>query len=274
MQNWLRVTSWIAVMAAACQGGSSSPDGSSSSDTGTSSGPTSSGGGDEGGGCRSIALMPDATGFVAPVTALSPPIVGAWFAYGDGLGQNGEPPGNCDSADAGKHTSAQCSSITFPPAPTDGGTATFPQMTAGTMCLSGTAAQVVGTPLDYSNIYGIGMGLDLSNPSGTPAPYDAKQVGIKALSFTVSGLPNAMVRVELTTPETDPSGDAWSYALTSNGPTTVDLTKLSPSFPMAGEPAFDPSQIEAIQFHVATSPSAAAPVTDFCISQLAVTVCP
>jgi hypothetical protein len=218
--------------------------------------------------------VPDPTGFVAPVTALNPPIVGAWFVYGDGLGENGAPPGNCDSADAGAHMPSQCSMITSPAPPTDGGTASFPQMTPGTMCLSGTAAQVIGTPPDYSNIFGIGMGLDLSNPSGMPAPYDAKGAGITAFTFTVSGLPSGMVRVEFTNPKTDPSGDSWAYVLSSNGDTRVDLTKLSMSFPMSGVAPFDPSQIEAIQFHVATAPSAAVPVTAFCISNLAVTVCP
>ncbi len=264
-------------------GGSSSGGGGGSSSgggTGSSSGaaPDGGGSGEAGGGCTTVPLTPSATGYV-DTTSLN--IVGAWFAYGDNVGTNGAPPGPCTSE--GMHPASACSAITSPPPASDGGTASFPQQTAGTMCLSGTAAQVIGTPPDYSNIFGIGIGLDLNNPSGTPAPFNASANHVTGFQFNVSGLPTGTVRVEIQEPATDKTGDAWSYTLTGAGPVTVQLAsgsgagQLSPSFtPPTGttQPAFDPTNVEAIQFHVVTSTTGAVPVSSFCVSDLAAIVCP
>jgi hypothetical protein len=220
-------------------------------------------------------LTPTATGYVN-VNSLNPVLVGAWYAYGDNLGNNGFPPGNCQMK--GGHMDSQCSMITSP-APSDAGLG-FPQTTPGTMCLSGTAAKVIagegGT--DYSNIFGIGIGLDLNNMGGTKGTYNTTMAKIAGFEFTVAGLPTGTVRVEFPTPATDPSGDAWSYTLTGDGDTTVMLTagtggQLIPSFNMTGQPAFDATMVESIQFHVVTSTSGAVMVNNFCISNLAAIVC-
>lgn len=265
-------------------GGSSSGGGSGSgssggSSSGGSSGGSSSGsssGGSSGGACSTVALTPSSTGYVA-TTSLK--IAGAWFAYGDNVGTNGAPPGQCVTK--GMHPAADCSAVTSPAAPADGGTASFPQTTPGTMCLSGTAAQVIGTPPDYSNIFGIGMGLDFNNPAGMPMPYDAATNKITGFKFTVAGIPTGTVRVEFAEPATDTTGDAWSYTLTGNGDVTVNLASgtgtgdLSPSFtPTGTQPAFDPTMLESIQFHVVTSTSASVAVSSFCISNLQAVVCP
>ena len=254
--------------------GSSSGGGSGGS-SGSSSGGMSSGGQDAG-GCTTVPLTPSPTGYVS-TTALN--IAGAWFAYGDDLGANGAPPGQCVTK--GMHSAADCSVVTSPPPPEDGGTGSFPQTTAGTMCLSGTAAQVIGVPPDYSNIFGIGIGLDFNNPSGTPLPYDATMNQITGFQFTVAGLPTGAVRVEFAEPATDTTGDAWSYTLTSNGQVTVSLASgtgagdLSPSFtPTGTQPPFDPTKVESIQFHVVTNTSGAVAVSSFCISDLQAVVCP
>jgi hypothetical protein len=256
-------------------GGGSSGSGSSSGG-GSSGGSSSGGSGGDAGGCTAVALTPSPTGYVS-TTALN--IAGAWFAYGDDLGPNGAPPGQCVTT--GMHPAADCSVVTSPPPPEDGGTGSFPQTTPGTMCLSGTAAQVIGTPPDYSNIFGIGIGLDFNNPSGTPLPYDAAMNQITGFQFTVAGLPTGTVRVEFAEPATDTSGDAWSYTLTSNGQVTVNLASgtgagdLSPSFtPTGTQPAFDPTKVESIQFHVVTNTSGAIAVSNFCISDLQAIVCP
>src|SRR5579859_582586 len=143
-------------------GGSSSGGGSSGSSSGSSGGSSgsSSGGsssGDAGGG-TAVPLTPTSTGYVDVVNL---GIIGSWYAYGDGWGPSGSPPGDCETK--GLHPSSACSVITSPaPSATDGGGAGFPPSNAG-MCLTGTAAQVIGTPPDYSNIFGIGIGLDLNN---------------------------------------------------------------------------------------------------------------
>src|SRR5277367_1203222 len=117
------------------------------SPTGTSPGTTPSEDATTAGG-TSVPLSPDPNGYLGP-SSNSVGIQGAWYAYGDDWGSNGAPPGNCETK--GMHAANTCSSITFPPPATasdagDGGyTSTFPQTTPGTMCLSGTAAKVLGS---------------------------------------------------------------------------------------------------------------------------------
>jgi hypothetical protein len=201
-------------------------------------------------------------------------IVGSWYAYGDGWGPTGGPPGNCESV--GMHPTSACSSITSPlPSAGDAG-AGFPPNASGAMCLSGTAAQIIGTPPDYSNIFGIGIGLDFNNAGGTKEPYDANAHHVVGFRFTVSGLPAApaTVRVEFPFPGTDASGDAYAETV---APGTTEMTVLwsdatfGPSFtpPMGStEPQFDPSKVESIQFHVVTDAQASIPVTDLCVTNL------
>jgi hypothetical protein len=288
----------LATAAGACLSNSSSP-ASSGPDSGSAS---SSGGGSSGsssGGTEAGTTCTLATGTLVPLTASntgyvmvpSVNIVGAWFAYGDGLGANGAPPGQCETnTNPGPHPMSACSSITFPPGPpADGGTNSFPPdppNPVGTMCLSGTAAQVIGTPPDYSNIFGIGIGFDFNDPHGTSAVYNAPMNSVIGFAFTVAGLPTgtgAAVRVEFTETATDVAPfDAWSYTLTGNGPTMVALAsgngpgQLSESFtPPTGstEPPFDPTTVEAIQFHIVTNVTGPVDVTDFCISDFAAIVC-
>jgi hypothetical protein len=147
------------------------------------------------------------------------------------------------------------------------------------MCLTGTAAQVIGTPPDYSNMFGIGIGLDLNNSGGTKLPYNAQQNKVVGFAFDITGLPSpGTIRVEFPIPGTDTSGDAYSETVAA-GATHMQILftdkSFGPSFtPPTGttEPAFDPTQVESIQFHVVTNTSAATTVTNFCINNLAAIV--
>ena len=265
--------------AAACLG-SSSPsnnggDGGSSSGSGSGSGSSSgsgsgsSSGSDGSSGYMPVPLMPSGTGYVAMDTI---GIVGAWYAYGDCWGANGAPPGDCETK--GMHTEMQCSAITSPTPAGDAG-AGFPPNGMGAMCLSGTAAQVIGNPADYSNIFGIGIGLDFNNMGGSKMPYDAASHKVVGFEFDVSGLPASpgQVRVEFPIPATDTSGDSWSYTLPAgSGHVQVLFSQLAPSFMTMNEPMFDPSKVESIQFHVVTVTTAAIPVMNLCVNNLAALV--
>ena len=234
---------------------------------------------------ETIPLVPDPNGFLGPGSN-SVGIDGPWYAFGDGWGPNGAPPGVCETT--GLHPSSACSTITFPPPAIlsdagDGGyTSTFPQSTAGTMCLSGTAAKVIGT--DFTNMFGIGIGLDFNNQTGVKMPYDAAAHNVIGFSFTVSGVPTgASVRVELPIPATDATGDAWSLTILADGAYTVDLSTavgdprgLRPAFtPTGAQPPFDATQVESIQFHLPTTPAAATVIpaaSPLCVSALAAIV--
>jgi hypothetical protein len=228
-----------------------------------------------------VPITPDPGGYVAP-SSNSVGIQGAWYGYGDGWGTSGAPPGDCEVK--GMHMVSQCSSITSPqPAmATDGGdggaTATFPPTAAGAMCLSGTAAKVIGTPPDYSNMFGIGIGLDFNNQNGVKGIWDASMNHVVGFTFHISGVPTGGVLVEFPTTDTDAMGsDSWSITAMSDGDYTADLNTmasdrhhLSQAFQMTGmQPAFKPSQMKSIQFHVATNIRAAISVSNLCVSNLA-----
>jgi hypothetical protein len=233
-----------------------------------------------------VSLAPDPNGYLGPASN-SVGIQGAWYAYGDDLGNNGAPPGVCETK--GMHPANTCSTITFPPPASasdagDGGlTSTFPQSTPGTMCLSGTVAKVLGS--DYSNMFGIGIGLDFDNVGGVTMPYNATASHVVGFSFTLSGIPSgASVRVELNIPATDANGDAWSLTAMTDGAYTVDLSTavgdlhgLKPAFtpPMGTtQPAFDATKIESIEFQVPSDTTAAIPVAKLCVSNFQAIVGP
>jgi hypothetical protein len=269
--------------------GSSSASGSPGTSSGTSSSAGASGAAATTGGAGTtgassgapagttlVPISPDANGFVG-ASSNSVGVQGSWYAYGDGWGANAAPPGDCETK--GMHMPSECSSITFPPAAveTEGGyVATFPQTTPGTMCLSGTAAKVIGT--DYSDMFGIGIGLDFNNPGGAKMPYNATAANVVGFSFQITGIPAGVtVSVELPIPATDPSGDSWALGVSSDGNYTIDLTStaLKPSFTMAMEPPFDATQVESIQFHIATNTAAAIAIPDstrLCVSNFAAVV--
>jgi hypothetical protein len=225
----------------------------------------------------SVPLMPDANGYIDP-SSNSLGIQGSWYAYGDDWGTNGAPPGNCETM--GNHDATACSSITSPPPAmmADGGwVSSFMQMTPGTMCLTGTAAKVVGG--DYSNIFGIGIGLDFNNQGGVKMPYNATMNNVVGFSFDISGIPStATVRVEFPEAATNASGDAWaitaspnttSYAVGLSSTAMGGLLPLKPSFTSTTtQPAFDATAVQSIQFHVPTTTSAAITVSNLCVSNL------
>jgi hypothetical protein len=234
--------------------------------------------------------MPDMNGYVA-MNSLG--MQGAWYAYGDSWGSNAAPPGDCQTK--GGFTNTQCSSITFPPPfmPSDaGGDAaaanTFPQTTAGEMCLTGTAAKVIpksgSSAADYSDIFGIGIGLDFNNVGGVKMPYKAKTNNVIGFKFHLTGVPTGGIRVEFPIMATDASGDSYALPATvvkADGDYTADMTTtatdphpLSPSFTLSTgtEPPFDPDGIESIQFHVVTNTTAAITVAKMCVSNLVAVV--
>jgi hypothetical protein len=213
-------------------------------------------------------------------------INGAWYGYGDSWGTNGAPPGDCENK--GNHTTAQCSTITFPlPAMNvDGGftASPFTQTTPGTMCLSGTAAKVIGSPPDYSNIFGIGIGLDFNNQGGVKMPYAATTNKVTGFSFHLAGVPTGGIRVEFPTSDTAAMGqDSYAITAMTDGDYTADLStmsgdlhKLSLSFTPApsGQPMFNANNLLSIQFHVVTNTTATVSVANLCVSNLKAIVSP
>jgi hypothetical protein len=228
-----------------------------------------------------IPLLPDTGGWVDH-TVNTVMIQGAWYGYSDGAGADGTPAsGDCEKL--GGHPASACSAITAPPfglfQPTD--------LATGRMCTTGTAALVVNGSAgsaDYSNMWGAGIALDLNaagGDAGTKSPYNAKTNGVTGFAFdfvdkTGKALapPLTGIRVEFPTPATGTSAAFWVTAPTDQvspvkkGHNELRWTQVGgPFYVPQPAPAFDPMNINSIQFHVFTNTSSSIPY-DFCIANL------
>jgi hypothetical protein len=211
-------------------------------------------------------------------------ISGAWYAFGDGWGSNGRPPGNCEMV--GKHDAGQCSVITSPKPSVDAGAEAgvsgFPWTAPQEFCLEGYAAQVIGSPDDYSNIFGIGFGVNLNNPSGTPMPFNATKAKVVGFQFVITGTANVggiRFSVPMTTdvPADEPYNTEVMTDSTTAHPTVVLFTDLGTKAytPPAGNPTFDATILQAVEWQVISNTTATNPphgAADVCISHLAALV--
>jgi len=224
-----------------------------------------------------VALTPSADGFVN--SALG--VLGAWYAYGDG--NDGAKPGVCQTV--GMHQTAECSVIT---APVPG----MPFAPVGTslsqMCTSGTVAKVInfGDPpsLDFSNIFGAGIGLDLNNPgldggTGVKMPFNAPSKMVIGISFTLDAVPSTGLRVEFPFGTSATAAGVWKpHPTTYASPVAAGHNILlfanvkQPAYvKMADMIPFDPTTLTSIQFHIPTTASGAS-AYHFCIDNLALIV--
>jgi hypothetical protein len=222
-----------------------------------------------------VALVPSTSGFVNDVTG----VIGAWYAYGDG--NDGASPGVCQSM--GMHVTAECSVIE---APIPG--MPFAPMGNSQMCTTGTVAKVInfGEPpaLDYSNIFGAGIGLDLNNPgldggTGVKMPFNAQEKKIVGIAFDLDAVPASGLRVEFPFGSASTAAGVWkpnksTYASPVSAGHNVLLfsSVTQPGYVKAADMVpFDPSTLTSIQFHVPTNTTAAAPY-HFCIDKLSLIV--
>lgn len=251
--------------AGAAVGCSSSPSPSTTKDAGGGDG-----GGGSSGNFTEIPLMPDPDGFVAIDTTMNTGIQGAWYAYGDGIGPDGMPPGDCQNAG---HTTEECSVIEKP-------VGKFTN-TGGMMCTKGKVAKVIGMKdmplnLDYSKIWGAGIGLDLNNPGGAvgKSALDASAAGLKGIRFDLDVKPTPGLRVEVEATDTngtEAGNDYWGATMSYPPSPVVAGTNTVTWDKFVGPKGhtFNPTMLRGIQFHVPAS-MAAAGEYEFCISNVKV----
>ncbi len=229
-------------------------DGGSGGATGDSGGGTGGTTGDAAPAtCDGVLLSLEAEGEMVADNAAG--VKGSWYKYGDSLGSSGAAPGDCQK---NGFTEAQCSKITSFTA------------SGSKICTSGTAAKVADLAdggKAYSAIWGSGVALDLNNPSGTVAAYDA--TAYKGLCFTISGTKvPAELRVEV--PFTGTETCAYIYKVSAAGSYTATFASGLNSF---GQPSwcpptpFDATKLLSVQFHVATNDKSEVPY-DFCVENL------
>lgn len=320
-ESWLLVLCVAAALAgcgsATVNHGSSGSGGSTNSSSGGSNG-SGSGGSSGAPTFTEVTLSPDDTGWIDSMAdGNSLGIQGSWYPYGDQYGPlcgdpdmpNSASGMKCNDSHFGDHPTSDCSSISTP----DPTMMSFPN-DGGKMCTAGMVAKVIaivnstqGTGMDYSNIWGAGIGLDLQAQKGgsacdTKGTFNAPNnhvVGIKFdLSSDSGSIPAGGLRVEFPTPSTDgtKNGSAYwgadsSFSTASGKFVTVGTNTIyfdpvavlgmtagakdstmpitQPVVVPGATPAvpLDQTAIESIQFHVPASTSAAT-TYQFCISNL------
>jgi hypothetical protein len=234
-------------------------------------GPGADGGGVDGAAAVGVVITPDPTGLVLG-SSNTLGVQGPWYSYGDGVGANGTTAtGICEAR--GGHPASACSMIATP------AVGSFPN-TGGKMCTSGTAAVVIagagGLP-DYANITGAGIGLDLNNSGGAlpvRGVFNATAKGVTGLAFDLQIVAVTALRVEFPTPATDVGTAGAAYwganPAFSDSPVVAGTNVLrwaDVRIAGAAPPAFDPTMIESILFHVPTNRTSVVPYS-FCISNL------
>jgi hypothetical protein len=262
----------LALLAGACSSsGSVSP--------GSGAGGSGAGAGGGTGSCTvGDLLLPNATGFVQDATTA---VTGAWFVYGDSIGTS-------DCMMKGGFTASQCTQFTTP-----NPVSPFPPMdspiTIGKMCTSGTAAKVIaGTSgaLDYSDLFGGGIGLDFNNPGGDAGVEGTFPLNnYSGISFNFTGNVPAGMNMRVNFPfsgeHNAPNGDApyWAASATAayspivSGCNTVKWANvlgpyyLTQQTPAIVPPPFMPSEAYGIEFQVFTNKNTATPF-DFCVDSL------
>lgn len=217
-----------------------------------------------------VLITPGPTGLVlASSNTLG--VQGPWYSFSDGAGADGSTAtGICEAR--GLHTAAQCSSVTTP------AVGSFPN-TGGKMCTSGKVAVVIavvgpsGLP-DYANITGAGIGLDLNNSGGAipvRGVFNATAKGVTGLAFDLEVVALLGLRVEFPTPTTEGTPAYWganpSFASSPAVAGTNVIRWADVRIAGAAPPAFDPTMIESVLFHVPTNITAAGPYS-FCVSNL------
>ncbi len=143
------------------------------------------------------------------------------------------------------------------------------------MCTSGIAARVVpgpssGTTPDYDNIRGAGIALDFNDPG--MVPYNALANGVRGIAFDIDAVPLDGLRVEFPTAATaiDPAfwgGDLDMISPVLPGHNELRWPSVTGPFYLAAPPAFDPTSVLGIRFHVQSNAVAALSYT-FCVSNL------
>jgi len=264
-----------AVFGAAC---------SSSGSSGGHDGGGGSGGGSNPFAGKGITLPITATGFVQDNMAGGSGVVGAWYAYGDGVGKNADTTttdqANSDCILKGMFQPTDCTQITTPTP----GQPFAPDPVTGAMCTSGSAAKVLN--MDYSDLWGGGIALDFNNPGGDAGPKGSFDLSaFTGVGFVITNngsdtIPMGKMRTNFPfdsmhgTDSPYYKGDTLDNSMLTDGQVvTIHWSDvggpayLRSQMPPVTPPPFDQSKVQSIQWQVFTNVNTRTPY-GFCINYL------
>jgi hypothetical protein len=159
---------------------------------------------------------------------------------------------------------------TITPAPP----ADFSTAAGSTICVSGSASQVVGTPLDYARYWGGGVGFDLGDAGGELPVQPWARGNVVGFRYTLTGTAIPTSLRFIVTFQEGTGVNAGTYckpiATTSGTPVTTmlgDGSIIASCWQAGGAPLPATALLRSIQWQVSTTDTAATPF-NFCIENL------
>jgi len=136
----------------------------------------------------------------------------------------------------------------------------------GSLCISGTVGQIgmVGGMPDYTDDWGCGIGVNLSQTMGMNTPTMAYQLSGTGVTVSTSEVPSCTTaRVEI-----DDNGTAYCAALTSGVEIPWSAFNTECWMPASGQALSAAPASIALKVQFVASASQACPFTDFCIDSI------
>jgi len=165
---------------------------------------------------------------------------------------------------------------TITPAPP----ADFSTATGSTICVSGSASQVVGTPLDYTRYWGGGVGFDLGDAGGELPVQPWARGNVVGFRYTLTGTAIPASLRFIVTFQEGSGVNAGTYckpiATTSGTPVTTmlaDGSVIASCWQAGGAPLPPTALLRSIQWQVSTTDTAATPF-NFCVENLTAITAP
>jgi hypothetical protein len=222
-----------------------------------------------------IPLLADANGRYDGSNAAG--VVGYWWSTGDDYALDATAgAGTCRAAG---FPASDCSVLSTPTP----GLPFQPDPSGRGMCTSGVAAQVKndasGAPA-YSSIWGDIIGFELNNPGALSdgltfrSQYDAVAHGVTGFAFDIDAIPmGGHLRVAFQTLGTENNAAYWQGAMADLSPLfrpghyEIRWPEVGGPFYLPNPPAFAPTLLESVMFHVVSNTGAPVPF-NFCISNV------
>jgi len=227
------------------------------------------------GAAGSTGVTPPAAGAIpkgAPGTGLALTPVAGWVA--GGTNEAGIQGSFYPLSDA---TGTPAGATTITPAPP----ADFSTSTGSTICISGSASQVVGTPPAYSQYWGGGVGFDLGDAGGDLPFQPWNRGNVVGFRYTLTGtaIP-ATLRFIVTFQDGTGANTGNPFCkpivTTSGAPVTTmlnDGSVLQACWEAGGAPLSPTALLRSLQWQVSTVETAATPF-NFCIENLTAITAP
>lgn len=203
----------------------------------------------------------------SPTTASGNPSTSGSPASSSASGSSGGPglmcPSNYCTFGLGGYAFGYADSQNM--APQNPGTSTATLATDGSLCISGSVGIIGGTPPDYSDDWGCGIGVNVNQMMGMGTPKNAFTLTGTGVTVNVSTVPSCTVaRVVL-----DQSGATPAYCAALTPGVEIPWSKFNTAcWDGSGTALAGPPTSQSLKVQFVSSTMQACPFTNFCITDI------